>query len=122
PMRQAIAADELGFDVVGIQDHPYQRRFFDTWTLLTAIAMRTDRITVFPDVANVPLRPPAMLAKAAATLDILSDGRLELGLGAGRRLCQRGRSPGGQPAHRRSGRRRGTRSAVDPSRAERGVA
>ncbi len=83
PMRQAIAADELGFDVIGIQDHPYQRRFFDTWTLLTAIAMRTARISLFPDVANVPLRPPAMLAKAAATLDILSDGRLELGLGAG---------------------------------------
>ena len=45
--------------------------------------MRTERITVFPDVANLPLRPPAMLAKAAATLDILSGGRLELGLGAG---------------------------------------
>src|SRR5437773_10968044 len=83
PMRQAIAADEFGFDVIGIQDHPYQRRFFDTWTLLTAIAMRTARISLFPDVANVPLRPPAMLAKAAATLDILSGGRLELGLGAG---------------------------------------
>src|SRR2546426_12262379 len=83
PMRQALGADELGFDIIGIQDHPYQRRFFDTWTLLTAIAMRTERITVFPDVANVPLRPPAMLAKAAATLDILSNGRLELGLGAG---------------------------------------
>src|SRR5438105_15958384 len=82
-MHNAVLADELGFDLVGIQDHPYQRRFFDTWTLLTAIAMRTERITVFPDVANVPLRPPAMLAKAAATLDILSDGRLELGLGAG---------------------------------------
>src|SRR5256885_5576940 len=83
PLRNAIPAEELGFDIVGIQDHPYQRRFFDTWTLLTAIAMRTERITVFPDVANVPLRPPAMLAKAAATLAILSDGRLELGLGAG---------------------------------------
>jgi len=83
PMRQAIAADELGVDIIGIQDHPYQRRAFDTWTLLTAIATRTAHITVFPDVANVPLRPPAMLAKAAATLDILSDGRLELGLGAG---------------------------------------
>src|SRR6266480_2417633 len=83
PMRQAIAADELGFDIVGIQDHPYQRRFFDTWTLLTAIAIRTERITVFPDVANLPLRPPAMLAKAAASLDILSGGRVELGLGAG---------------------------------------
>jgi len=83
PLRDAVVADELGFDVVGVQDHPYQRRFFDTWTLLTAIAMRTERITVFPDVANVPLRPPAMLAKAAATLDMLSGGRLEMGLGAG---------------------------------------
>ena len=83
PLELAARADELGFDVIGVQDHPYQRRFFDTWTLLTAIAMRTERITVFPDVVNLPLRPPAVLAKAAATLDILSGGRLELGLGAG---------------------------------------
>lgn len=83
PLAVAALADELGFDVVGVQDHPYQRRFFDTWTLLTAIAMRTERIHLFPDVANLPLRPPAMLAKAAASLDILSGGRLELGLGAG---------------------------------------
>jgi alkanesulfonate monooxygenase SsuD/methylene tetrahydromethanopterin reductase-like flavin-dependent oxidoreductase (luciferase family) len=83
PLELAGMADELGFDVIGVQDHPYQRRFFDSWTLLTAIAMRTERITVFPDVVNLPLRPPAVLAKAAATLDILSGGRLELGLGAG---------------------------------------
>ena len=83
PLELARVADDLGFDLVGVQDHPYQRRFYDTWTLLTAIAMRTERITVFPDVANLPLRPPAMLAKAAATLDILSGGRVELGLGAG---------------------------------------
>ena len=83
PLQVAAAADELGFDLLGVQDHPYQRRFYDTITLLTAIAMRTERITVFPDVANVPLRPPAMLAKAAATLDLLSGGRFELGLGAG---------------------------------------
>ena len=83
PLELAKVADDLGFDLVGVQDHPYQRRFFDTWTLLTAIAMRTERITVFPDVANLPLRPPAVLAKAAATLDILSGGRVELGLGAG---------------------------------------
>jgi len=83
PLQQAAVADELGFDVVGVQDHPYQRRFFDTWTLLTAMAMRTERITLFPDVANLPLRPPAVLAKAAATLDLLSGGRVELGLGAG---------------------------------------
>ena len=83
PLRVAALADELGFDILGIQDHPYQRRFFDTWTLLAAVAMRTERIRLFPDVANLPLRPPATLAKAAATLDILSGGRLELGLGAG---------------------------------------
>src|SRR2546426_498715 len=83
PLQMAALADELGYEVVGVQDHPYQRRFFDTWTLLTAIAMRTERITVFPDVANLPLRPPAVLAKAAATLDLLSGGRVELGLGAG---------------------------------------
>src|SRR5713226_8852859 len=86
PMRaleQAIAADQAGIDLIGIQDHPYQHRFHDTWTLLSVIAARTSRVTVFPDVANLPLRPPAMLAKAAASLDLLSKGRVELALGAG---------------------------------------
>src|SRR5216684_9190782 len=82
PLELAVRAEKLG-ELIGIQDHPYQRRFYDTWTLLTAIAMRTERVTVFPDVANLPLRPPAMLAKAAASLDLLSNGRVELGLGAG---------------------------------------
>ena len=79
----AVLADELGFDLIGLQDHPYQSRFLEAWTLLTAMAMRTKRIQVFPDVANVPLRPPAILAKAAASLDLLTGGRVELGLGAG---------------------------------------
>jgi alkanesulfonate monooxygenase SsuD/methylene tetrahydromethanopterin reductase-like flavin-dependent oxidoreductase (luciferase family) len=86
PLRavdQAVRADAAGIDLIGIQDHPYQHRFHDTWTLLATIAARTQRVTVFPDVANLPLRPPAMLAKAAASLDLLSNGRLELGLGAG---------------------------------------
>ncbi len=83
PLEIAQVADELGFELVGVQDHPYQRNFFDTWTLLTAMAMRTERITVFPDVANMQLRDPALLAKAAASLDVLSGGRVELGLGAG---------------------------------------
>src|SRR5256885_443197 len=39
PLQMAALADELGYEVVGVQDHPYQRRFFDTWTLLTAIAI-----------------------------------------------------------------------------------
>ena len=82
-LRLAVLADELGFDVAGVQDHPYQRRFFDTMTLLTAMATHTEHITVFPDVANMQLHPPALLAKEAATIDILSGGRFELGLGAG---------------------------------------
>ena len=47
------------------------------------IAAATERIGLFPDVASLPLRPPAMMAKAAASLDLLSGGRVELGLGAG---------------------------------------
>ena len=78
-----LLADQLGYDLVGIQDHPYQPRFFETWTLITYLAAKTSRIRFFPDVANLPLRPPALLAKAAASLDILTGGRCELGLGAG---------------------------------------
>ncbi len=77
-------ADQEGLDLVGIQDHPYQRRFVDTLALLTAIAVRTEQISVFPDVASLPLRPPAALAKTAASIDLLSGGRFELGLGKGR--------------------------------------
>jgi len=79
----ARRADAAGLDLLGIQDHPYQRAFLDTWMLMPAVLAQTQRITVFPDVANLPLRPPAMLAKAAASLDVLSGGRFELGLGAG---------------------------------------
>jgi alkanesulfonate monooxygenase SsuD/methylene tetrahydromethanopterin reductase-like flavin-dependent oxidoreductase (luciferase family) len=81
--RVAKAADRAGLDLVGIQDHPYQRRFFDTWTLISTLVPVTERVRFFPDVANLPLRPPAMLAKAAASLDLLSGGRVEMGLGAG---------------------------------------
>ena len=79
----AQEAEQLGLDYVAVQDHPYQRRFVDTWTLLSMIAASTSRIGLFPDVASLPLRPPAVLAKAAASLDRLSGGRFELGLGAG---------------------------------------
>ena len=82
-LQMARVADEAGFDLVGIQDHPYQRRFLDTWTLMAFVLAQTNRVTVFPDVANLPLRPPRMMAKAAASLDHLSGGRFELGLGAG---------------------------------------
>jgi alkanesulfonate monooxygenase SsuD/methylene tetrahydromethanopterin reductase-like flavin-dependent oxidoreductase (luciferase family) len=76
-------ADVLGLDLIAIQDHPYQWRFLDTFSLLADLIARTERIGFFPDVANLPLRGPALLAKQAATLDVLSGGRFELGLGAG---------------------------------------
>ncbi len=82
-LRMARLADELGLDLVTIQDHPYQPAFLDTWTLLSVIAAQTARVRVSPNVANLPLRPPAVLARSAASLDILSGGRVELGLGAG---------------------------------------
>ncbi|MER7007948.1 LLM class flavin-dependent oxidoreductase [Dactylosporangium sp. NPDC000555] len=82
-LRLAVRTEELGLDMTSVQDHPYQARFLDAWTLLSVVAAHTERISVFPNVANLPLRPPAVLARAAASLDLLSGGRVELGLGAG---------------------------------------
>jgi alkanesulfonate monooxygenase SsuD/methylene tetrahydromethanopterin reductase-like flavin-dependent oxidoreductase (luciferase family) len=82
-LRQVETAERSGLDLVGIQDHPYQWRFFDTWTLLAYLAGRTSRIGLLPDVVNLPLRLPSVLAKSAASLDVLSGGRVELGIGAG---------------------------------------
>jgi alkanesulfonate monooxygenase SsuD/methylene tetrahydromethanopterin reductase-like flavin-dependent oxidoreductase (luciferase family) len=82
-VAEIVRAEALGLDLVGVQDHPYQRRFLDTFALLAFAAARTSRIRLFPDVANLPLRQPAVLAKAAASIDRLSGGRFELGLGAG---------------------------------------
>jgi alkanesulfonate monooxygenase SsuD/methylene tetrahydromethanopterin reductase-like flavin-dependent oxidoreductase (luciferase family) len=79
----ARRADELGLDLIGIQDHPYQWRYLETWSLIGDLLARTERVRLFPDVANLPLRGPAMIAKQAASLDVLSGGRFELGLGAG---------------------------------------
>src|SRR5690625_4703040 len=77
------ASEAAGLDLATFQDHPYQAGFLDTWTLLSYVAARTERIRLVPNVTNLPLRPPAVLARAAASLDLLSGGRLELGLGAG---------------------------------------
>jgi hypothetical protein len=76
-------AEDLELDVLAFQDHPYQPNFLDMWTLLSYLGARTSRIRLVPDVANVPLRPPAVLARSAAALDLLTGGRVELGLGAG---------------------------------------
>jgi alkanesulfonate monooxygenase SsuD/methylene tetrahydromethanopterin reductase-like flavin-dependent oxidoreductase (luciferase family) len=79
----ARLADELGLDIVGVQDHPYQPNFLDMWTFLSSLASVTSRVMLFPDVTTLPLRPPAVLARSAATLDLLSNGRVELGVGIG---------------------------------------
>ena len=76
-------AEAGGIDLVGIQDHPYQYRFLDSWLLIANLMARTERLRFFPDVANLPLRPPALMATQATSLDAMSGGRFELGLGAG---------------------------------------
>jgi hypothetical protein len=79
----AVFAERAGLDLVTFQDHPYQRRFLDAWTLLAFVAARTDRVRLTGNVLSLPLRPPAVLARAVASLDLLSGGRVELALGAG---------------------------------------
>jgi alkanesulfonate monooxygenase SsuD/methylene tetrahydromethanopterin reductase-like flavin-dependent oxidoreductase (luciferase family) len=82
-LETARLADDLGYDLLAIQDHPYQPAHLDALALAGVILAQTKRIRVFQDVGNLPLRPPAVLAKAAATLDLLSGGRFEMGLGGG---------------------------------------
>lgn len=85
--QEVVALAELteraGLDLVTFQDHPYQPAFLDTWTLLSYVAAKTERVRLAGNVLNLPLRNPAMLARASASLDRLSGGRFELGLGAG---------------------------------------
>ena len=82
-VRLAVLAEQRGLDLVGVQDHPYNADLLDTWTLLSHLAAATETIRLFPDVACLPLRPAAVLARSAASLDLLTNGRVEIGLGAG---------------------------------------
>lgn len=79
----AVVADRAGLDLATFQDHPYQPAFHDTWTLLSYVASRTKQIHVSSNVLNLPLRQPTVIARSAASLDLLSGGRVELGIGAG---------------------------------------
>jgi alkanesulfonate monooxygenase SsuD/methylene tetrahydromethanopterin reductase-like flavin-dependent oxidoreductase (luciferase family) len=79
----AHLVEEVGLDLVTFQDHPYNPSLLDTWTLLSWVAAGTSRIGLSANVLNLPLRHPALLARSSATLDLLSGGRFELGLGAG---------------------------------------
>ncbi|HEX3790394.1 MAG TPA: LLM class flavin-dependent oxidoreductase [Pseudonocardiaceae bacterium] len=75
--------EQIGLDVVSLSDHPYWPQRLDTMALLATIAARTTRVRVVANLANLPLRPPTTLARTAATIDILSGGRFELGIGTG---------------------------------------
>src|SRR5262249_9702569 len=79
----ALLAERAGLDLVTFQDHPYQPAFHDTWTLLSYVAAQTSRIRLSGNVLNLPLRPPAVMARSAASPDLLSGGRFQLRLGAG---------------------------------------
>src|SRR5260370_28539488 len=81
--KLAQAADKAGLDYLAIQDHAYNPEFLDVWTLITYLAAVTERISFFPDVADLQLRPPTMLAKSAASLSVLTGGRIVLGVGGG---------------------------------------
>ncbi len=76
-------SEEAGYDVVTFNDHPYSAERLDAWTLMSFVAARTGRVRLSANVLSLPLRPPAVVARAAASLDVLSHGRAELGIGAG---------------------------------------
>jgi alkanesulfonate monooxygenase SsuD/methylene tetrahydromethanopterin reductase-like flavin-dependent oxidoreductase (luciferase family) len=82
--ERVLAAERSGFDFVSIQDHPYVPAYLDTLSLVANLAATTSTLRFITNVVNLPLRPAPMLAKAAASIDRLSNGRFDLGLGAGR--------------------------------------
>ncbi|WP_274563901.1 LLM class flavin-dependent oxidoreductase [Streptomyces spiramyceticus] len=82
PLRAVLRArriEEAGLDLITLQDRP---SFYDPWALTNWILASTDRLLVLPTVFNLPLRRRAVVARSAATAFLLSDGRVQLGLGA----------------------------------------
>ncbi|WP_432044088.1 LLM class flavin-dependent oxidoreductase [Streptomyces cadmiisoli] len=81
--RLARTAEDRGLEYLAVQDHPYQPGHFDAVTLISHLSAFTDRISFLTDVADLQLRPPVMLAKAASSLNVLTGGRMQLGVGGG---------------------------------------
>jgi F420-dependent oxidoreductase-like protein len=89
-VRQAKAAESAGFGMVTVMDHLYQIGGLGTpedpmlegWSVLNALARETSKVKLATQVSGITYRNPALLAKMATTLDVISGGRAVLGLGA----------------------------------------
>ncbi|MBN3933115.1 LLM class F420-dependent oxidoreductase [Streptomyces verrucosisporus] len=85
------SADDAGFDVIGVADHVWQgphmggpeQPMLECFTTLATVAAHTRRIRLMPLVAGAHFRAPGLLAKTVTTLNVLSGGRADLGIGAG---------------------------------------
>ena len=92
-LDQALEVEKLGFDYLWIPDHfvnPHNSsaNWFEGWSLLAALAARTKRLRIGTLVSSMTLRNPALLVRQAITLDHISQGRMELGVGsAGTSYC-----------------------------------
>jgi alkanesulfonate monooxygenase SsuD/methylene tetrahydromethanopterin reductase-like flavin-dependent oxidoreductase (luciferase family) len=82
-MEMTRLADEYHADFVSVPDHPYHPGELETWTMLATLAARTEHVAVASNVVSLQRRPPVLLAKAAASLQVISGGRVVLGVGAG---------------------------------------
>jgi alkanesulfonate monooxygenase SsuD/methylene tetrahydromethanopterin reductase-like flavin-dependent oxidoreductase (luciferase family) len=91
-LDDGVRVEQLGFDAVWLPDHYYFERpsgletFPEVWTLMTAIAMRTERVKLGTNVIAATFRHPALMAKMAGALQELSNGRVLLGIGAGNQI------------------------------------
>src|SRR5215211_3668106 len=85
----AQLAESLGYDSIWVYDHvhnvprPAHEAVFECWTTMAAISQRTSRVRLGQMVGCNSYRQPALLAKITATIDVISSGRLDWGIGAG---------------------------------------